>query len=96
MKSIIASRPDDARAMPGYIVADGLAEIALHQMQELLAVPDIEIVGPFPNDLQETFMFSASVVVGTTQLDAGKELIKFLRTRDAIAVIKAKGMNPAP
>ena len=93
-KSIIVSRPGEARGMPGYVVADGRADIALHQIQELLAVPGIDIVGPFPKDLQETFMFAAGVVVGARQGHAAQALINFLRTPDARAAIKAKGMEP--
>jgi molybdate transport system substrate-binding protein len=81
--------------MPGYVVASGRAEIALHQLQELLAVPGIQIVGPFPKDLQGAFMFSAGVATGAKEADAAKALINFLRTPDAAAVIKAKGMEPA-
>jgi molybdate transport system substrate-binding protein len=95
-KSVIASRPDQQRDMPGAMVADGRAELALHQVQELMAVPGIEIVGPFPGDLQETFVFSGGVVTGAREVEAASSLIVFLRTPEAIAVIKAKGMAPAP
>jgi molybdate transport system substrate-binding protein len=94
-KSVISSRPGETGAMPGYVVADGRAEIALHQIQELIAVPGIEIVGPFPEDLQETFVFSAGVMTVAKDTDAAKALINFLRTAEATAVIKAKGMEPA-
>jgi molybdate transport system substrate-binding protein len=93
-KSVISSRPGETGAMPGYVVADGRAEIALHQIQELIAVPGIEIVGPFPEDLQETFVFSAGVMTVAKDTDAAKALINFLRTAEATAVIKAKGMKP--
>ncbi len=88
-------RPGDPQAMPGYKVATGQAEIALHQLQELLAVRGIDIVGPFPRELQGAFVFSAGVASGTKQPDASKALINFLRTPEAAGVIKAKGMDPA-
>lgn len=94
-KSVWASRPGDPRAMPGYSVADGRAEIALHQVQELLAVPGIEIVGPFPPELQDRFVFSAGVMTGARQPEAAKALIEFLRTPEARRVITAKGMEPS-
>ena len=81
--------------MPGYKVATGRADIALHQLQELLAVPGIDIVGPFPNDLQGAFIFSAGVATDAREADASKALINFLLTPNAAAVIKAKGMAPA-
>ena len=81
--------------MPGQVVAEGKAEIALHQMQELMAVPGIEIVGPLPGDLQETFVFSAGIMAGAREVKAARALIQFLRTPEARAVIKAKGMELA-
>ena len=94
-KSVIASRPGDPRATPGYSVADGDADIALHQVHELMAVPGIEIVGPFPAELQETFVYSAGAINGARDAAAARALIEFLRTPEARAAIKAKGMGPA-
>jgi molybdate transport system substrate-binding protein len=48
-KSVITFRAEDPLAAPGYTVANGRAEIALHQIQELMSVPGIEIVGPLPS-----------------------------------------------
>ncbi|MGZ6174026.1 MAG: molybdate ABC transporter substrate-binding protein [Gemmatimonadaceae bacterium] len=95
-KSVITTRPEVTAESPGNAVANGRAEIALHQMQELVSVPGIDIVGPLPRELQETFFFSAVIVTGARRAEAGKALIDFLRTPDATAVIKAKGMEPAP
>ena len=93
-KTVAFGRPGDPEAMPGYKVAVGRADIALHQLQELLAVPGIDIVGPFPKDLQGTFVFAAGVATGAKHFEAANALIKFLRMPDATAVIKAKGMEP--
>lgn len=94
-KLIFVGTPEQAETMPGHQVAEGKAEVALHQMQELMAVPGIEIVGPLPADLQETFVFSAAIMTDANNVKAAKALIEFLRTPEARAVIKAKGMEPA-
>ena len=94
-KSGVSERPDDRSAMPGNLVANGQAELALHQLQELMAVPGLEILGPFPGELQGTFMFTAALVSGTKQQAAAKALIDFLRSPEAKDLIKAKGMAPA-
>jgi molybdate transport system substrate-binding protein len=78
----------------GQLVANGEAEIAVHQIQELISVPGIEIVGPLPGDLQNTIAFSGAIMTGTKEAELGKALINFLRTPDAAAAIKAKGMEP--
>jgi molybdate transport system substrate-binding protein len=94
-KLVYVSTPEQAQTMPGHVVAEGKAGIALHQMQELMAVPGIEIVGPLPGDLQETFVFSAAIMTDANDVKAAKALVDFLRTPEARAVIKAKGMEPA-
>ena len=94
-KLVFVSTPEQEQTMPGYVVAQGKAEIALHQMQELMAVPGIEIVGPLPGDLQETFVFSAAIMTDANNVKAARALIEFLRTPEARAAIKTKGMEPA-
>lgn len=79
----------------GQVVARGEAEIAVHQNQELITVPGIEIVGPLPGDLQDTIVFSGAIMIGAKEAETGKALINFLRTPEAAAAIKAKGMEPA-
>lgn len=79
----------------GVLVANGEAEIAVGQIQELVPVAGIEVVGPLPADLQDTVVFSAAVMAGAREAGAGKALIEFLRAPQAAAVIKAKGMEPA-
>ncbi len=79
----------------GSSVSNGEAEIGVLQFQLLFSVPGIEIVGPLPGDLQESTVFSAAIVGGTRELEASKALISFLRSPEAAAVIKAKGMEPA-
>ena len=93
-KSVMYNSPEKMAGSPGDLVAKGQAEIALHQLQDLMAVPGIEVVGPFPGELRGTFMFSAAVTSSAKETEAGKSLIKFLGTSEAMAVIKAKGMEP--
>lgn len=78
----------------GQLVANGEAEIAVHQIQELISVSGIEIVGPLPDDLQDTIVFSGAIMTGAKEAAAGKALIDYLRTPEAAAAIKAKGMDP--
>jgi molybdate transport system substrate-binding protein len=76
-------------------VVNGEAEIALNQLQEFVPVSGIEIVGPFPGDLQLTTVFSAVIMGSATNADIAKALITFLRTPEAAKVIRAKGLEPA-
>ena len=81
---------------PGAIeemLANGETEIGVGFFN--MPVAGIEIVGPLPGDLQETIVFAAAIMASTKQTEAGKALLDFLRTPEAAAVIKAKGMEPA-
>jgi molybdate transport system substrate-binding protein len=93
-RTLLASTPGDARATPGYLVATGKAELALHQIQELLAVPGIELLGPLPDELQETFVFEAAISRDAKNTSAAGALIEFLRSDAARAAIETKGMLP--
>ncbi len=78
----------------GPMVASGEAELGILQYQLLFAVPGIDIAGPLPGELQNTTVFSAAIVTSSKSVDAAKALIGFLRTPEADAVIRAKGMDP--
>jgi molybdate transport system substrate-binding protein len=82
-------------AAVGVVVANGEAEIGVHIVQEVISVAGIEIVGPLPGDLQDTIIFAAAIMGGIESAEAAKALVLFLRTPEAAAVIKAKGMEPA-
>ena len=94
-KLVLSSTPENENAMPGYLISIGKAEIALHQMQELLAVPTIDIVGPLPDEIQTTFLFTAAITSNSEQDGAAKALIQFLTTLNAKDIIKMKGMEIA-
>ena len=53
----------------GETMVKGEADIALHQIPELMAVSRIEIVGPLPSDLHSIRAFSAG---GRGGQDAGR------------------------
>jgi molybdate transport system substrate-binding protein len=78
----------------GVLVANGEAELGVAQIQELMLVAGIEIVGPLPGDLQNTIVFSTAIMASARDTEASRALVNFLRTPEAAAVIKAKGMEP--
>ena len=76
------------------LVANGKAELGVNQLQVLIAVTGIDIAGPIPGDLQATTVFSAVATSNAKNIDGIKALIAYLRTPEAAALIKSKGMEP--
>lgn len=77
----------------GFVVR-GEADIAAQQISELIAVPGAELLGPLPAELEGTTQFSVGVLSGTKEVDVANALVAFLRTPEAQAVIKEKGLTP--
>jgi molybdate transport system substrate-binding protein len=84
----------DKAGLAGVLVADGRAEIVIQPIQELVVVPGIEVVGPLPEELQDTVTYQAAITPDAKDVEALMMLIAFLRNPESIAVIKAMGMGP--
>lgn len=94
-KTVFHNVPDPVPPVTvGLMVANGEAEIGVNQIQELVPVAGIEVVGPLPGDLQSTIIFAAVIMTSAKDAEASKALIDFLLTPEAAAVIRAKGMEP--
>jgi molybdate transport system substrate-binding protein len=74
-------------------VAKGDAELGIF-LTNVFNAPGIELVGPFPADLQQELLFTAAIAGDTKAPDAAKAFIDYLKTPAGIAAIKASGMNP--
>jgi molybdate transport system substrate-binding protein len=78
----------------GPLVARGDAEMAVQQIPELMAVKEIQYVGPLPKELQTSTVFTTGVMTDARQPEAAKALIDFLTTPAAVSAFKAKGLEP--
>jgi molybdate transport system substrate-binding protein len=54
----------------------------------------LDVVGPFPAELQQEVVFTAAVAANTKEAEAAKAFITYLTTPAAAAQLRAKGMNP--
>jgi molybdate transport system substrate-binding protein len=78
----------------GEAAASGEVEMGMTQISEILPYANAELLGPLPPDIQSYTYFSAAVSTASKDADVAKAFIKFLAAPQALAVIKAKGMEP--
>ena len=74
-------------------VANGEAELGIF-LTNVFNTAGVELVGPFPADLQQELLFASAIAADAGETDAAKALIDYLKTPAAIAAIKAAGMTP--
>jgi molybdate transport system substrate-binding protein len=74
-------------------VAKGEAELGIF-LTNVFNTAGVELVGPFPADLQQELLFASAIAADARETDAAKALIDYLKTPAAIAAIKAAGMTP--
>jgi len=91
MKAKMKPQPTPAQVVE--VVATGKAELALFLMNVLMA-PGLDLVGPFPAEVQQDVVFTGALGMETKEVAAARALLDYLKTQDAEAVIKGKGMHP--
>jgi molybdate transport system substrate-binding protein len=74
-------------------VANGDAELAVFLLN-VLADPRLDVVGPFPSEVQRHVVYAAGVAAETARAGEARAFIDHLLTPPAAAVIIAKGMVP--
>jgi molybdate transport system substrate-binding protein len=72
----------------------GEADIAVQQLSELLVVPGIEIVGPFPDALQNVTHFSAAIMRDAVNREGAEHFLAMLTEERAVAAYRASGLDP--
>jgi molybdate transport system substrate-binding protein len=76
-------------------IADGEADIGVHQISEILPVAGATLVGPLPAEIQNYTVYAAGVGAAAKDRAAAEALVKFLSGPHALPIIKSKGMEPA-
>jgi molybdate transport system substrate-binding protein len=83
----------------GYVaelIANGEAELGLHQISEILPVKGVTLVGPLPAEIQNYTTYAAGVSADAKEAEAARALVKLLAGPAAEPVLKARGMERPP
>ena len=74
-------------------VADGRAEVVVHQISEILPVKGVTLVGPLPKDLQKITIYSAGLATKAASPEAARAFIAYLVSAPIKAKFAAAGLD---
>jgi molybdate transport system substrate-binding protein len=74
-------------------VARGDVEIGFNQISEIVATPNVDLVGPLPAPLQHYTLFATGIVASGVEHDAGGALIRFITSPASMAIWRANGFE---
>lgn len=80
--------------LTGEKAASGEVAMAIQQVSELLAVPGVDLVGPFPAEVQATTDFSAALFTGSAHPEAARRFVDVLLTPPARKAYERVGLKP--
>lgn len=69
------------------------AEVAVHQISEILAVPGAVLVGPIPAEIQNYTVYAGGLSASAKKADAARALLTALKSDSARDIMKAKGLE---
>jgi molybdate transport system substrate-binding protein len=73
-------------------VARGEAEIAIHQISEILPVKGVTFAGPLPEEIQNYTVYAAGLSAAARDPTAAQAWIDYLKSPAAAAVLEGSGM----
>ena len=89
-------RPKAKLKAGGYVaelVASGEAEIAIHQISEIVPVKGVTLAGPLPAEIQNSTVYAGGIGAAAKDGAAAKALLAFLAGPAIDPILKSKGMQ---
>jgi molybdate transport system substrate-binding protein len=83
--------------VPGGLVAtrlvSGEADLAIHQISEILPVAGVQLVGPLPEEVQNYTTYAGAIGGASQQKPIAQDFLAVLAGPEAARVLQAKGMT---
>jgi molybdate transport system substrate-binding protein len=92
-EQVIAKGKTMPTGMVARLVASGEAELAVQQMSELAGLEGVDLVGPFPPELNLTSQIVAAVGAGSERIEAAATFIAFLSSPEVVALLRSRLMT---
>jgi molybdate transport system substrate-binding protein len=83
----------------GYVaelIVSGEADLAIHQISEILPVKGVTLVGPLPAEIQNLTIYTVGLSTSARDTDATKAFAAYLASPAADAVLVSRGLSRAP
>jgi molybdate transport system substrate-binding protein len=80
----------------GEMVAAGEAQMGVQLINELMAVPGVELVGPLPAEVQNHVILTAGVGSQARDPAAAEAFLRFVTAPAVAPLIRSKGLEPGP
>lgn len=75
------------------LAADGRAEWAIQQLSELAVVEGVEIVGPLPDEIGSTTVFTGGVLAASKAAEKARAFLEFLRRPEHNQILLKAGLR---
>jgi molybdate transport system substrate-binding protein len=75
-------------------VAEGKEELGIGIIANIVSVPGVELIGPFPAELQFNIVFSGAISKNSQHAQDARDILKLLTSPKAAEIIRARGMQP--
>jgi len=83
--------------VPGGLVAErlvtGEADLAIHQISEIIPVKGVTLVGPLPEAVQNYTTYAGALSSHAANAEAARDLLATLSSPEAAEILRAKGMT---